>query len=303
MKHYKWLAFLSLALSVVVLVSGLFACSSTPDKIPTINMIMAPPFNTWMSTYAIREGIVTSDKVKVNVDIAADYNTQILAGNYPMGALPTANFAVATQTSNIPFRALSTYIVQEGSQAADGVNFVVTKAGSDIKSPADLVGFTAQTYNAPRAGTSVFLAFLKSEYGISEDQLTLVDNSETLLMPLLQNGEIDAAMLGKNFGVQAAADPADYSIIWNLDQSFIDELLKQSNQYGEQHLQELADKYAAEYGQTGDFYVMVYQEHSGVQLNPIEGQTLDSLMAIFQFVKDRGVIDALPDPSVVFVSP
>ena len=122
------------------------------------------------------------------------------------------------------------------------------------------------------------------------------------------------------------------SIIWNLDQSFINkygvpfaatllvvddnfrkqypdavkaayELLKQSNQYGEQHLQELADKYAAEYGQTGDFYVMVYQQHSGVQLNLIEGQTLDSLMAIFQFVKDRGVIDALPDPNVVFVSP
>ena len=48
---------------------------------------------------------------------------------------------------------------------------------------------------------------------------------------------------------------------------------------------------------------MVYQQHSGVQLNLIEGQTLDSLMAIFQFVKDRGVIDALPDPDVVFVSP
>jgi hypothetical protein len=131
--------------------------------------------------------------------------------------------------------------------------------------------------------------------------------------------------------VQASLD-ATYKVIWNLDKTYIQEygapfaaslvvvnsefqsknaaavraaydLLKQSNAYGEEHLAELAPKYAAQYGQTADFYIMVYNEHSQVNMNLIEGKTKDSLMTVFQFVMDRGVISSLPDPKVVFKNP
>ena len=39
-------------------------------------------------------------------------------------------------------------------------------------------------------------------------------------MQLLQSGDIDAALLGQNNGVQAALDPT-YKTIWNLDKTFI----------------------------------------------------------------------------------
>ena len=142
----------------------------------------------------------------------------------------------------------------------------------------------------------------------------------------------DAALIGQNNGVQALLDTANYKAIWNLDQAFIDDygapmpasmvvvddnfrkantaavkaaydLLKQSNTYGAQHVAELAPKYAAEFGQTADFYQIVFNEHSSSSLNLIEGKTQDSVMAVFQFVYDRGIIKALPDPKVVFKKP
>ena len=318
-------------LCLMLLATGALACKSDPTVKTTVNMIMASPFNTWLCTYAIREGLVTSDKVDVNITLAADYETQILAGNYPMGAMATATFAVATQTSNIPLKALSTFIVQAGAEKSEGVNYVMTLAGSSIKSPADLVGKKVGVPELTGSGTSVFLALLKKEYGISEDQLTLVNKSNTLLMQLLKSGEIDAALLGQNTGVQASLD-STYKVIWNLDKTFVEEygtafvaslvvvdgnyksqnsaavkaayeLLKQSNRYGEEHLAELAPKYAAEFGQTAEFYELVFNEHSKSSLNLIEGKTQDSLMAIFQFVMDRAVISALPDAKVVFAKP
>ena len=44
----------------------------------------------------------------------------MMAGNFPMGTMSTANFAVATQNNNLPLKALSTYIVQSGTQEARG---------------------------------------------------------------------------------------------------------------------------------------------------------------------------------------
>jgi ABC-type nitrate/sulfonate/bicarbonate transport system substrate-binding protein len=332
LRHNKWLAPLSFTLCLTLLATGALACKSAPATKTTVNMVMATPFNTWLSTYAIREGIVTSDKVDVKITLAADYDTQMMAGNYPMGALSTATFAVAVQNNHLPLQAISTFITQAGAKSAEGVNFVVTLAGSKITSPADLKGKKVGVPDLTGSGTSVFLAQLKKDYGISEDQLTLVDKSNTLLLELLKKGDIDAAMLGQNTGVQAALDPA-YKVIWNLDETFIKEygvpfvasllvvnstylsentaavksvydLLKQSNAYGEQHIAELAPKYVAEFGAsaglTADFYQTVFNAHSKVSLNLIEGKTQDSLTTIFGFVKDRGVISSLPDPKVVF---
>ena len=38
-------------------------------------------------------------------------------------------------------------------------------------------------------------------------------------------------------------------------------------------------------------------------MNSISGKTQDTLMTIFQFVEDNGVIKTLPDPKVVFENP
>jgi ABC-type nitrate/sulfonate/bicarbonate transport system substrate-binding protein len=316
---------------LVLLAAGALACKSEPATKTTIKMVMATPFNTWLCTYGIREGLVTSDKVNVEITLAADYDTQMMAGNYPMGTLSTATFAVATQNNKLPLKALSTFIVQAGALSSQGVNFVLTLAGSKIASPADLVGKKVGVPDLTGSGTSCFLALLKKDYGINENQLSLVNNSNTILMQLLKSGEIDAALLGQNTGVQAALD-ATYKVIWNLDKTFIQDygspfvasllvvngdfqsqnsaavkaaydLLKESNVYGEQHIAELAPKYAAQYGQTADFYILVFNEHSRSSLNLIEGKTQDSLMTIFQFVEDRGVITSLPDPKVVFKNP
>jgi ABC-type nitrate/sulfonate/bicarbonate transport system substrate-binding protein len=331
LKLNKWFAPLSLMLSLVLLATGSLACKSTPTTKTTVKMVMATPFNTWLSTYAIRQGLITSDKVDVQISLATDYDTQMLAGNFPMGSLATATFAVATQNSKLPLVALSTYIIQTGALKAEGVNYVMTLAGSKISTPKDLVGKKVGVPDLTGSGTSVFLALLKKDYGINSSQITLVNNSNTLLLQLLKSGDIDAALLGQNTGVQAALDPT-YKTIWNLDKTFIAEygspfvasllvvnstylsqntaavkaaydLLVQSTQYGEAHLDDLAPLYAAQYGQTGDFYTLIYNEHSRSSLDPIEGKTQDTLMTIFGFVKDNGVITSLPDPKVVFKNP
>ena len=316
---------------LVLLTAGALACKSEPATKTTVKMVMAIPFNTWLCTYGIREGLVTSDKVNVEITLAADYDTQMMAGNYPMGTLSTATFAVATQNNKLPLKALSTFIVQAGALSSQGVNYVLTLAGSKISSPKDLVGKKVGVPDLTGSGTSAFLALLKKDYGISEEQLTLVNNSNTLLMQFLKSGDIDAALLGQNTGVQASLDPT-YKVIWNLDKTFIQEygapfvasllvvdgnflnqntaavkaaydLLVESTLYGEQHIDDLAPKYAAQYGQTADFYQLVFNEHSRTSLTLIEGKTQDTLMTIFGFVKDRGVIVTLPDPKLVFKNP
>jgi ABC-type nitrate/sulfonate/bicarbonate transport system substrate-binding protein len=331
LKHVNWLAPFSIVLCLALLGTGALSCKSAPSTKTTINLVMATPFNTWLSTYAIREGLVTSDEVNLNISLATDYDTQMMAGNFPMGTMSTANFAVATQNNNLPLKALSTYIVQSGTQDAEGVNYVMTLAGSSINSPSDLVGKKVGVPDLTSSGTSAFLALLKKDYGIDQSQLTLVSDSNTLLLQLLQSGDIDAALLGQNTGVQAALDPT-YKTIWNLDKTFISEygspfvasllvvngnflsqnasavkaaydLLQQSTQYGAQHISDLAPIYAAQYGQTADFYELVFNEHSEVSMNLISGKTQDTLMTIFQFVEDNGVIQTLPDPKVVFENP
>ncbi len=151
-----------------------------------------------------------------------------------------------------------------------------------------------------------------------------------MLIELLRNA-LDASVLGQNGGVRAYADPDTFKIIWNLDETFIEkyntpcvvtvmgvngdfleenreavketmELLKQSAEWGEENLDQLCEEYAAEFGQTAAFYKMVYNEHSRVMIYDINGDVLDSIMAVFEFVRVRGLIDTLPDPDVVFVT-
>ena len=315
-----------------MLVTGSLACDSGPKTQTTINLAMANFFNTWLTTYGIREGVITSDEVEVNITLATDYETQILAGKFPMGAMATATFAIACEQSEIDFKGISTMIVHEGAEKQEGVNILYTRADSALKSPADLIGKKVGVPDLTSSATSVFLGMLKQEYGIREDQLTLVNKQNPLLLELLRKGEIDVAMLGGNVSVQAFVDPA-FKVLWNLDKAFyakygayffpsiliveegylgdnpdvvraVYDLLKRSNEYGEQHLAELAGKYAAEFGQglSADFYQLVFNEHSRTRMVPIEGKTQDTLMAVFALVKERGIITSVPAPADIFTT-
>ena len=57
----------------------------------------------------------------------------------------------------------------------------MTLAGSSINSPQDLVGKKVGVPDLTSSGTSAFLALLKKDYGIDQSQLTLVNDSNTLL--------------------------------------------------------------------------------------------------------------------------
>ncbi len=318
-------------LSLVMLLSGALACKSEPQTKPAISLALANYFNSWLTTYAIREKIITSDKVDVNIVLAADYDTQIIAGKYPMGAMATATFAIALENEGLDFKGISTLIVHEGAQKSEGVNILFAKADSAINSPADLIGKRIGVSDLNSSATSVFLGMLKQDYGISEEQLTLVNKQSPLLLELLRQGEVDVAMMGGNVSVQAFVDPS-LKIIWNLDKAFYDrygesffpsilivedgylrdnpdivrtvyDMLQSANAYGEEHIDELTAKYAAEYpGQSADFYKMVFNEHSRTKMTLIEGKTRDILMATFELVKERGIISVVPNPDDVFAT-
>ena len=79
------------------------------------------------------------------------------------------------------------------------------------------------------------------------------------------------------------------------------DLLKESGQYGKEHMVELSQKYVAEKGGSAELYQKAYKDHYSVTFAPVEGQLQASVMAIFGFVKERGIISKLPDPATVFV--
>jgi ABC-type nitrate/sulfonate/bicarbonate transport system substrate-binding protein len=331
MKRNQCVALFSAFLALVLLSTSLIGCSSASGEKTVVRIALSVPFNSWQTTYALREGIISSDKVDVQISMSTDPEAQLLSGNVEMAAMSTSAFAATLETADMPLRAVSTVVVQTGAQSAKGVNYLVALAGSDINSPADLVGKTVGVPELNSSSTSTFLAFLKSDYGIDESQLTLVNKSNSVLIELLRSGELDASVLGQNVGVQAYVEPETFKIVWNLDETFIEKyntpcvvalmvvngdfmeenreavettmaLLRESAEWGDEHLGQLAADYAAEYGKTAEFYEMVYNEHSRVMISDIEGDVLDSIMAIFEFVRVRGLIDTIPDPDVVFVT-
>ena len=320
----------SVVLCIIMVATGALSCSGS-DK-PAIKLVMANYFNTWLSTYAIRENIITSDMVNIKMDLLADFDIQMQAGNYPMGAMPTSMFAIACEMSNLNFKGLSTMVVHEGVIRQNGVNILYAKADSGINSPADLIGKRIGVPDFTSSATSVFLGMLKQEYGISEDQLNLVNRANPMLLELLRQGELDVAMLGGNISPRAYVDPS-LKVVWNLDEAFsakyggvffpsmlvveeryfaanrdivreVYDLLLASNAYGEQNFVELTTKYIAEYDQGAslDFYQMIFNNHSRNNLLPIEGKTRDALMTTFTMVQARGIISTLPNPDVVFVT-
>jgi len=307
-------------------------------------MVGANSFNTWLATYAVREGIITSPDVDLRITLAAttEYEAPLMAGSYPIGTLSNARLATVQQR-NVPLVAISTFVVHSGALEQKGVNFVLTKANSTISSPSDLKGKTVAVGDFSSSATSSLIALLKIEYGIDakkgEENIVNAQN-EVLLKEVSGNlaesvrlGHWEVALVGQNDGPRYSRD-SDFKVVMNLDQIFygiygvpvvtstlvvdrdfqkknpavveaIYELLKESLAYGEANIDALAAQFAAEDSrrENADFYKMIYNEHSGVNLAEIEGDAKESIMAIFEFSRMNGVINSLPDPNVVFGSP
>jgi len=307
-------------------------------------MLGADSFNTWLVTYAIRENKISSPDIELKITLASTtvYEVPLMAGNAPMGTLSSANLATLQQ-EGIPLVAISTFVVHSGALEHNGVNFIITRADSAINSPEDLRGKTVSVANFASSATASFIALLKMEYGIdakmkedivdASNEVTLVQTGGNLA-EAIRRGHIDIALIGQqNEGPRASKDP-DFKVVMNLDDIFYSiygtptvtsalvvnrdfqqnnpeaveaayELLKRSLAYGDEHLDELAAKFAAEREdrEHADFYKMIYNGHSGISLGEIEGEVKDSIMAVFGFSLMAGRLDALPDPDVVFGSP
>ncbi|MDD4635582.1 MAG: ABC transporter substrate-binding protein [Dehalococcoidales bacterium] len=313
---------------VMVLAIGFAGCSRNSEK-PTVKIVMAPYFGSWLCTYGIVSGALASDDVNVVIDQSLAFDDQMMAGNYPIGAMNTAAFAIAGEKSLYKLKALGVYLAHTGADTTNGVAVVYVKKGSGLQSPQDLAGKRIGIPGLNSGTASTFFGLMKNQYNIEESQFTIVDGNPPQLLEFLRRGDIQAALVLGDPSVQAYAS-GEFDILFNVDQAFerqygtynpasflavqteyleenaelvkdIYELLMESRQYGEARLEELAQIYVKEFGGNADFYVNAYSTHYSVTFDSIEGKLKDSVMAIFSFVKDRGIINAISQPDELFV--
>lgn len=283
--NYKkiWLS-LPFLLSVSLLAASA-GCSSAAATPASVKIVMAPYFGSWLCTYGITNGLVTTNAVNVTIDQSVKFDDQMMAGNYPIGAMSSAAFAIATEKSNIGFKTMGVYIAHSGIQSLDGTAVVYTKNDSTLRSPVDLKGKKVGVPGLQSGTTSTFFGLLQSEYGVNESQMTIIDAAPPQLIELLRKGDIDATLLLGDPSVQTFYNSA-FKILWNVDKTFRDkygtynpasflcvqsdflksnpktaravyDLLLKGRAYGEAHLVELSQKYAAEFGGTPNFIRML----------------------------------------------
>lgn len=306
---------------------GLVGCSSEPTT--SVKIVMAPYFGSWLCTYGVMSGEITSDLVNVEIDQSLRFDDQMMAGNYPIGVMNTGAFAIATQQKPGELKALGVYLAHTGLEASSGVAMLYTLASSSLVTPGDLVGKNVGVPGLNSGITSTFLGMLKSEYGIEESELRLVDKPVTQLPGLLRQGDIDACVMLGDPSVEAYY-AHDLRVLWNIDQAFeqkygtynpasflvvkteyleenpevvrdVYDLLVRSREYGEEHLAELSETYTAEFSGDAEFYQNAYLHHYSVTFDKVENSLEDSVMTIFGFIKDRGIISEYPEPSDIFV--
>jgi ABC-type nitrate/sulfonate/bicarbonate transport system substrate-binding protein len=324
-----WRLFRLLPLIILALPAGNSFYSPQASKAKTmVPIVMAPYFGSWLCSYAITNRLITSEQVELVIDQSIRFDDQMLAGNYPIGVMNTGAFAIAANRGRTSLKALSVYLAHTGIQKTDGVAVVYTGKNSSLASPRDLAGRKIGVPGLQGGITSTFLGLLQDDYGIAADQLTLVDSPLPQLISLLKRGDLDAILLLGDPSVQAYYD-ADCKVLWNVDHAFqakygttnpasflvvqadylannrdqvraVYDLLQQGRNYGEAHLVELSQRYAAEFGGKAEFYQNAYRRHYSVTFAPVAGKLQDSVMAIFAYTKGRGIISTLPDPMAVF---
>ena len=330
MKIKRLAAVASVILAVMLMTIGVIGCSDGEKEKVEVKVAMGDYFAHYVLNYAIENDLVTSNKVDVNIRYGYSYghNEELLEGNCPMGEMSTSVFGTLPEISNISYKAVAMFVTHAGMETEKGVSMVFSAAGSDINSPEDLAGKTIGVTNVQSNTTTVFLGMLNEDYGISEDQVSFVAKPPALLAQLLIQGDLDAIVLG--------GDPAianyyndEFKVVWNLDlafnekygvytspslfvvdSSYLEEnrdvaeavynLLLESVEYGEAHLDELSQLYADEKGGDAAFYKKIYIDHYSISLTPVDGLAEDAIMTTFGFTKDRGIITELPDPDTCF---
>lgn len=314
--------------AVIVLCVALAGCFGEQEK-PAVKIIMAPYFGSWLCTYGIVSGEVVSEDVDVIIDQSLAFDDQMMAGNYPIGAMNTAAFAIGSQKSSYDLKALSVYLAHTGTDTTNGVAVVYVKKGSGLTSPQDLIGKKLGVPGLNSGTASTFLGLMKADYGIDEDQFNLIDGAPPQLLEFLRKGDLDATLVLGDPSVQAYAS-GEFDIIFNVDQAFeekygiynpasflavradylqenpermeaVYELLMESRLYGQERLAELAQVYVDEFGGNAAFYQNAYSKHYSVTFDSIDGELEEAVMAIFGFVKDRGIISSIPQSDELFV--
>jgi ABC-type nitrate/sulfonate/bicarbonate transport system substrate-binding protein len=255
----------------------------------------------------------------------------MIAGDFKMGEMSTATYAIACDNGQMSGKILSGIARDKGVDEAIGTNFLFIRSQSDINSPHDLIGKKVGVPGIQSSATNTFLGFLKEKYGITPDQLTLVDKSNSVLIELLRQGEVDASILGQNVGAQAYYDFA-FKMIWNLNVEFEQEygasciptlfvvdplfyeensyvviaaydLLQESNRYVASHITEIAQAFIAEFntGLPVEFYENFYKYHGAVDYARMDTTNLSCVTGMFRLLQSNGVINATPDSTEMLI--
>jgi ABC-type nitrate/sulfonate/bicarbonate transport system substrate-binding protein len=319
-------------MSLLMLLTCASACGKKADKVK-IDIVVAPGSSSWISTYAIREGILTSDLCDLEITLSPNFGNLMMSGNYTMGAMQCAAFALEEETNPGTYMALSTFIAGQGSEEARGVCLLCTRKDSGINKVEDIYDKVIGVSDLKGSTTSIFLGLLKKYYGKSEADLNIIDQQSTVLLELLRAGELDVALLdGSNTVAQQAYYDPNLQVIWNLDEAFYKEygvyhaptlllvktdfyknnkkqveaalkLLRDSRDYANENINELAEKFAVAFGQPGNaqFFIDIQKYHSQAGYDTIKGKVEDGVMAIIQLGVDRGIVSKMPDPDKLFI--
>ncbi|MDD2472028.1 MAG: ABC transporter substrate-binding protein [Dehalococcoidales bacterium] len=299
-------------------------CKSGAGMKETVKIVMGDYFAHYVLTYAIENGFVDSGIIDLDITYAADFahNTELLGGNAPVGEMSISAFAKASEQTRPSFKAVAVFVNHEGMEQSRGVSGVFVAENSDISTPLDLVGKKIGVTNLTNNTTTVFLGLCKDLYQITEEQFSFVVKPPVMLRELLAKGEVDAIILGGDPSIELFYDD-NVELVYNIDIAFkeeygffpfpgvwvvesgfysehgdiageIQDLMLRSLEYGEEHLEELSELYAQEYGGSADFYVTVYRNHYRIVMAPIGNESMNAIMTMFRFAKDRGLIGEIP---------
>ncbi|MBN1761751.1 MAG: ABC transporter substrate-binding protein [Methanomicrobia archaeon] len=317
-----------LAVVLVIVAGGIGIFIQNPEPQPPVRIVTGPFFAHQILTYPLENELV-KPQTEVVIENTVNHNEHMMAGGGDIGEMSTAAFAIAYE-KGIPLKAAYIYISHHGLNSGEGVARVYARKDSDIFTPEDLKGKKVGVPGLKTTSTTIFLEMLRREYGISEEDIELVDKAPPLLPTLLDSGDIDASLMLGDVSVKTYYSDK-YRVIWNVDEAFKDEYgeytpasllvvnsdffethqdqaeavindLIQSKAYGEAHMDEICAWYAEEFGGTADYYKTAYCNHYSVSLTPITDQNKGAAMAIFEFTKARGIIAEVPDPEDAFVS-
>ena len=161
-------------MSLLMILACAAGCSKKADKVK-IDIVVAPGSSSWVSTYAIREGILTSDLCDLEITMSPNFGNLMMSGNYTMGAMQCASFALEEETNPGTYMAISTFINGEGSEEARGVCLLCTRKDSGINKVEDIYDKTIGVSDLTGSTASIFLGLLKKYYGKNESDLKLID--------------------------------------------------------------------------------------------------------------------------------